>query len=189
MFERYTDPAKRVLFFARYEASEFGALAIEPEHLLLGLLREPAGALQQLVSTPPAAVDRIVAETRQRMHAREKISTSVEIPFSRPAQVALVYAAEEADRLTHATIRPVHLLLGLLHEEGTIAASVLHAHGLRLDDVRQRILVLETHATAADGPAARVERIRTLVAQLVEVDDVADRIALRARIDALLDEL
>ncbi len=40
MFERYTEKARRTIFFARYEASQFGSQHIEPEHLLLGLLRE-----------------------------------------------------------------------------------------------------------------------------------------------------
>ena len=40
MFERYTERARRVIFFARYEASQFGSVAIEPEHLLFGVLRE-----------------------------------------------------------------------------------------------------------------------------------------------------
>ena len=40
MFERYTEVARRVIFFARYEASQFGSPYIETEHLLLGLLRE-----------------------------------------------------------------------------------------------------------------------------------------------------
>ena len=40
MFERYTEIARRVIFFARYEASQFGSPYIETEHLLLGLLRE-----------------------------------------------------------------------------------------------------------------------------------------------------
>ncbi|HEY4677253.1 MAG TPA: Clp protease N-terminal domain-containing protein, partial [Candidatus Angelobacter sp.] len=40
MFERYTEKARRVIFFARYEASQFGSTHIETEHLLLGLLRE-----------------------------------------------------------------------------------------------------------------------------------------------------
>ena len=39
MFERYTEKARRVIFFARYEASQFGSPCIETEHLLLGLLR------------------------------------------------------------------------------------------------------------------------------------------------------
>lgn len=40
MFERYTEKARRVIFFARYEASQLGALAIEDDHILLGVLRE-----------------------------------------------------------------------------------------------------------------------------------------------------
>src|SRR5918993_1052669 len=40
MFERYTERARRVLFFARYEASQLGSISIDTEHLLLGILRE-----------------------------------------------------------------------------------------------------------------------------------------------------
>jgi ATP-dependent Clp protease ATP-binding subunit ClpA len=40
MFERYTEKARRVIFFARYEASQFGSPYIETEHMLLGILRE-----------------------------------------------------------------------------------------------------------------------------------------------------
>lgn len=40
MFERYTERARRVVFFARYEASQYGSAYIQTEHLLLGLLRE-----------------------------------------------------------------------------------------------------------------------------------------------------
>jgi hypothetical protein len=45
MFERYTEKARRVIFFARYEASNYGSHYIESEHLLLGLFagRPPAG--------------------------------------------------------------------------------------------------------------------------------------------------
>jgi hypothetical protein len=39
MFERYTERARRVIFFARYEAVQFGSTTIESEHLLLGLIR------------------------------------------------------------------------------------------------------------------------------------------------------
>jgi ATP-dependent Clp protease ATP-binding subunit ClpA len=43
MFERYTESARRVIFFARYEASNYGSHIIQTEHLLLGLLREDYG--------------------------------------------------------------------------------------------------------------------------------------------------
>ena len=42
MFERYTETARRSLFFSRYEASQLGSITIDSEHLMLGLIREPA---------------------------------------------------------------------------------------------------------------------------------------------------
>jgi hypothetical protein len=43
MFERYTDRARRIIFFARYDASALASSSIDTEHLPLGLLREGAG--------------------------------------------------------------------------------------------------------------------------------------------------
>jgi ATP-dependent Clp protease ATP-binding subunit ClpC len=40
MFERYTERSRRVIFFARYEALQYGSQVIAPEHILLGLMRE-----------------------------------------------------------------------------------------------------------------------------------------------------
>lgn len=47
MFERYTEKARRVIFFARYEASQYGSPVIDTEHLLLGLLREDAALMHR----------------------------------------------------------------------------------------------------------------------------------------------
>src|SRR5205814_6688812 len=40
--------ARRTIFFARYEASQFGTKAIESEHLLLGLLRKDSRLADRL---------------------------------------------------------------------------------------------------------------------------------------------
>src|SRR5688572_33102250 len=107
MFERYTEDARRALFFARYEASQFGSLTIEPEHLLLGLLR-----LEQNAASPFLAALPDIRST----FARDKpaLPTTVEIPFSAAAKRALQLTAQEADRLQHAHIGAEHLFLGLL---------------------------------------------------------------------------
>ena len=54
----------------------------------------------------------------------------------------LQHAAQEADRLSHDYIGTEHLLLGLLREQGSLAADVLTSRGLRLDRVRERIVEL-----------------------------------------------
>ena len=50
MFERYTEKARRTIFFGRFEASAFGSPYIETEHLLLGLLREDKALAHRLLS-------------------------------------------------------------------------------------------------------------------------------------------
>ena len=82
MFERYTERARRVLFFARYEASQLGSISIETEHLLLGLIREGKGLTSRIFARSHLSLESIRKEIEGRTVFREKVSTSVEIPFS-----------------------------------------------------------------------------------------------------------
>ena len=112
MFERYTEKARRVIFFARYEASQFGSPYIETEHLLLGLLREDKALTNRFLRSH-ASVESIRKQIEGRTTIREKVSTSVDLPLSNECKRVLAYAAEEAERLSHKHIGTEHLLLGL----------------------------------------------------------------------------
>src|SRR6266704_3405307 len=83
MFERYTEMARRVIFFARYEASQFGASMIEPEHLLLGLSREDKPLFSRFLTDSKQSLEYIRGQIKQRSSAREKDNTptSVELPL------------------------------------------------------------------------------------------------------------
>jgi ATP-dependent Clp protease ATP-binding subunit ClpC len=142
MFERYTESARRALFFARYEVSQLGATAIEPEHLLLGVVRETGGVVAEILSSAGCSPDTLRQEVERRSGTREKIATSVEVPFADGAKRVLKFAEEEANRLRHRNIAPEHLLSALLREEGSVAASVLTSRGLTLDSVRGAVAKL-----------------------------------------------
>ncbi|MFN2531658.1 MAG: ATP-dependent Clp protease ATP-binding subunit [Pyrinomonadaceae bacterium] len=139
MFERYTEKARRVIFFARYEASQFGAPAIEPEHLLLGLMREDKTLTGRFFPRAQVSIESIRKEIEGRTLLREKISTSVELPLAPETKHVLAFAHEESDRLQHRHIGTEHLLLGLLREERSMAAEILYERGLRLNAVRDEI--------------------------------------------------
>ena len=151
MFERYTEKARRVIFFARYEASQFGAPAIEPEHLLLGLMREDKTLTAKFLARAQASLESIRKEIEGRAPLREKISTSVELPLAPETKRVLAYAHEESDRLQHRHIGTEHLLLGLLREERSMAAEILFERGLRLPTVREEV----ARATGSDPRAAQ----------------------------------
>ncbi len=135
MFERYTEKARRVIFFARYEASRYGSPYIETEHLLLGLLRENRDVLGAL---PPDSEESIRKQIDAHTTVRQSVSTSVDLPLSNEGKRVLAYSAEEAERLDHRHIGSEHLLLGLLREQNSFAAAILRERGLRLDQLRGR---------------------------------------------------
>jgi ATP-dependent Clp protease ATP-binding subunit ClpC len=123
MFERYTEKARRIVFFARYEASQCGSRYIEAPHLLLGLARESFPTIEMVCGVDRVrfqqAVEAICAKSQER------VPTSVDLPLSHPCKRVLTYAAEEAERLGHRHIGPEHLLLGVLRENGPEAQTLL----------------------------------------------------------------
>jgi ATP-dependent Clp protease ATP-binding subunit ClpC len=142
VFERYTERARRTLFFARYEASGLGGSAIETEHLLLGLIREGKGLTSSVFAEAQVSLDVVRREIRKRVPVREKLPTTVETPFSMDVQHTLRVAAEEASRLGHSYIGTEHLLLGILAGPRSLAASLLIEKGIQADVIREHIIRL-----------------------------------------------
>jgi uncharacterized protein YbbC (DUF1343 family) len=137
MFERYTEKARRVIFFARYEASQGGAGNIDPGHLLLGISREEKSLLKQLLPNGDGSIDMMRSQIQARLAKGERIPTSVEMPLAAESKRVLHYAHEESDRLQDRHIGTEHLLLGLMREENSVAAEVLTEMGVQLKTVRE----------------------------------------------------
>jgi ATP-dependent Clp protease ATP-binding subunit ClpC len=150
MFERYTIPARRVIFFARYEASEYGSSYIFPEHLFLGLVREAR------VSIAPSfggeeQLEAVRTRVANAIPRREKISTAVDLPLDDSSKRVLAYAAEEAELAHKQWIDSGHLLLGLMRERPSALIQVPEFANLDLQSVREAV---ERMAPAEDAPAS-----------------------------------
>jgi 2-C-methyl-D-erythritol 2,4-cyclodiphosphate synthase len=140
MLERFTEKARRVIFYARYEASQYGSPAIETEHLLLGLLREDKFlAAKFLKSHTPRSIRQ---EIEARTGVRERISTSSEVPLSMESKRILARAAEEAAGLGDKHVDAEHLFLAILQEAKSFAAQILAACGLRYAEARELVAQL-----------------------------------------------
>jgi hypothetical protein len=173
MFERYTEEARRTLFFSRYEATATDDASIEPEHLLLGIARIDRFAKW--------FGDNGLAAVRKRLGTgapRDVVPTSVEIPFSMPTKRALEAAARIADDAKHAWIGPEHLLAAVASLDGHRAATILHEAGLN----RERIL---GESRQPDGPVPGV----TTHGFGLELSRDLGRMLVEQRCRALTDEL
>lgn len=134
MFERYTGKARRAIFFARYEASQLGATHIEPEHILLGLLREDR-LLQMLFRLRTPTLEDIRNQICGNPLASEYLSGSRDMPLSQSAIKVLSLAAQESDNLKDPHIGTEHLLLALIKEKTSVASRILLDHGITVEKI------------------------------------------------------
>jgi ATP-dependent Clp protease ATP-binding subunit ClpC len=136
VFEKYTEDARRAVFFGRFEAAQFGSSFITGELLLLGLIHEdypPFTKLFQLKESETAIRSWVPP-------AKERSDPSVDLPLSNDGKRILAYAADEAERLHHKWIGSEHLLLGMLRERGQLAKR-LEGLGLSLEAARETIRI------------------------------------------------
>lgn len=165
MFERYTEKARRAIFFARYEASQFGSSVIDTEHLLLGILRETVHIPKML----PAGASDIRAQIEARTELREKVSASVDLPLSNASKRALAYGAEEAERLNHRHIGSEHLFLGLLRQQDSLAPKLLEPFGVKLEQFRTKVEVIGAYDKAEGVLSSRDRGMATTPRLIVTI--------------------
>jgi ATP-dependent Clp protease ATP-binding subunit ClpC len=130
MFERYTEKARHIIFFARDEASQTASHSIETEHLLLGLLREAKPLFEKV------NVEEMTKELRGAVHVERagEADVAADLPLSQSAKHVLMCAMREAEHLKHGHVCPEHILLALLREPG-FAARTLEKYGVHRDRI------------------------------------------------------
>ena len=125
-FQRYTNRARQALFFSRWEAAQLGSPAIEPEHLLLGLINARQGMAPAF-----GAVAELRAEITRRLTVADALPNTVIIPFNVGVKLAIEAAVDEADRLQQERVTTAHVLAGLLRQP-SLATEVLRDRGVDL---------------------------------------------------------
>jgi ATP-dependent Clp protease ATP-binding subunit ClpC len=172
VFERYTERARRVIFFARYEASQLGSHSIQTEHVLLGLIREGKGLTQRLLNRGNLKMEDVRRQVEGRCRYGEHVSTTVEMPLSPEVKRVLALAQDEAEQLGHSYTGTEHLLLGLLREDTATAAEVLRENGLTLPFLREEVVRLLAEKTQ---PQARAKETPLLAEYCRDLTDLAVR--------------
>lgn len=125
-FNRYTEPVRRAIFSARYEASRYGSEEVNDVQLLPGVLK----ADQALASRLEGFGFTDATIRGQLVPTGKTVATSVDLPLSSLAKQVLMFSTEEADRAGATKIKPSHLLTAIARVESGRAARMLAASGL-----------------------------------------------------------
>lgn len=167
--ERFTQRARRVMTYAQEEAASLRHPKIEPEHLLLALLRETESIggrtlielglgynqLQTIIGNVPV-----------------EAFTDAPLDLSDGTKRLLENAVSQAQRMGHHTIGTEHLLLGLAHGQNR-AVEILSELGVSREEVQrytQRVMQ-EPRPNPATG-AVPVELLMSLQQYRLQINEV-----------------
>src|SRR5437016_3599313 len=189
VFERYTEKARRVIFFARYEASQYGSPYIETEHLLLGMLREEkcfgAEILMERGLRLSTLREELARTSGEKTAAARPKETSLLAEFSRDLTQAasegsldpLVGRENEVERVIQILCRRTKNNPVLIGEPGVGKTAIVEGLAQRIADgdvppflADKRILSLDLSLIVA-GTKYRgqfEERLKTIMKELME---------------------
>ncbi|MBS1714170.1 MAG: ATP-dependent Clp protease ATP-binding subunit [Armatimonadetes bacterium] len=146
MWQRFTERARKVVFFAQEEAQKFGEGYVSTEHLLLGLVRESDSVAARVLERLGVSLARIRAEIEKQL-PRGEARQSQDMTLTPRAKRVIDLAYDEARNLNNNYIGTEHLLLGLIREGDGLAGRVLGKLGVELEKARREVMALQDNET------------------------------------------
>ena len=164
MWQRFTERARRVVFFAQEEAGRLGENYVSTEHLLLGLVRENDSVAARILDRMGISLGRIRSEI-ERQVARGDGRLGQDMQLTPRAKRVIDLAYDEARQLNNNYIGTEHLLLGLIREGEGLAGRVLNKLGVDLERTRREVAALQdaepTTGTGTGTDKRQQQRSRT----------------------------
>jgi len=142
MWQRFTERARKVVFYAQEEAQKFGEGYVSTEHLLLGLVRESDSVAARVLEKLGVSLNRIRAEVEKQL-PRGDARPSQDMTLTPRAKRVIDLAYDEARNLNNNYIGTEHLLLGLIREGDGLAGRVLAKLGVELEKARREVMALQ----------------------------------------------
>lgn len=144
MFRRFTQRARNAVIHAQEEARQLNHPAIGTEHILLGLLKEGEGVGARALLNMGVDLEK-VREEITRLIGIDGINAeraAGDLPITPRAKKVFNLAFDEARLQGVNYVGTEHLLLALIREEEGVAGQVLISMGVRLDQVREQVMLL-----------------------------------------------
>ena len=136
----FTPRAQQVLALARKEADRLNHNFLGTEHLLLGLIKLGQGVAVNVLQGMGIDLESVRMEVEKQVGTGPDQKMIGNIPYTPRVKKVIALAQKEAKNLNHTYVGTEHLLLGLLREGDGVAAKVLRALDVDIEQARQEIL-------------------------------------------------
>jgi ATP-dependent Clp protease ATP-binding subunit ClpC len=140
MYEKLTEPMRRVIDVSQRIARDYEQDYVGTEHLLLAILQEDAGDASAILKARGITLPRAKAEVDKLIKkSLEDTWVFGRLPGTPHFRNVMAGAIEEARRVGGREVRAEHLLAALAAEEGSVAYAALEALGVTLEIIRAEI--------------------------------------------------
>ena len=130
---------KLVTVLAQEEGKKSGSDQLQPEHILIALLKHADGLGYILLQKLRINVLSFQLALEQSLFSRTKVGTFSDLPASRRLRSLLDAAAIESRSLRRDYVGTEHLVLAAIREQYSITSRFFEKAGLRIDDVYSAI--------------------------------------------------
>jgi len=137
---KFTERAKKVLWYAKEEAIRLRHPYVGTEHILLGILKMGDSIASLVLSNLGVDFEALKNHIENLSPPGINPVPHAELPLDAEARRSLNYAIDEAKKLGHNYIGTEHLLLGILRERKGVAAKALADFGITVEDARDEVL-------------------------------------------------
>jgi ATP-dependent Clp protease ATP-binding subunit ClpB len=143
---KFTEKAQEAVLESQNLAQSLGHQTIEPEHLLLTLIRQSDGIVPQVLQKLNQSPDQLAALIERDLNTRPRVSGSnVQIGLSRAASEVLESAEREAKSMRDEYVSTEHILLALAKSHTPIG-DLLSARGLNANAILQALMAVRGSA-------------------------------------------
>lgn len=151
MWQRFTERARRVVFYAQEEAHKHGDSYVDTTHLLLGLLRDQDTVAVRVIESLGCSAHKLREAVEKGIGPAKEDSTA-DMTLTPRAKRTVDMAYDEARSLGNNYLGTEHLLLGLIRDDSSDAGKIFANAGITLEAARK--WVMEAQARKAQEAQA-----------------------------------
>ncbi|MGH9237664.1 MAG: Clp protease N-terminal domain-containing protein [Vicinamibacterales bacterium] len=136
--DHYTQRSITVLYHARAEVTAAAARSIEPNHILIGILRADSALVRERMRED-WTVERLITTITVHNPGVQPLDESIGVPMSMAGGRLLMRAFDIAETLGETKIRPAHILLAFLDDVTGNFSELLNGVGIERNDVLETL--------------------------------------------------
>ncbi len=137
----YSSQVRDVLLYSKEEALKLGNLFIAPEHLMLGILKQPEGKACRMLEKFQVDLSQLKTNIENKIKGEQSDIKPKNLPLLKSTEQILKLVHLEARSLKSEKITTLHLLLAILRDANGTTSQIMEKLDIRYHKLKDQLLL------------------------------------------------